>query len=193
MHFFATDADDASTDPRWGPVGKQRTVDDGPDPPERHKTLDDDVPAHTLGFINRAVDSETPFFVWMAPTRADVWTHLSPKYEALLGDGRGLQDARMKELTADVGKVLARLAARGIADNTIVVFTSDNGPETMIWPGGGATPFHGEKGAAGEGGFRVPAVVRWPGNTPEGQMINGIFDSRDWRAGRHAPGAVGRL
>lgn len=180
VHAYATDTMDETVDPRWGVVGKQRIVDDGPAPPERQKTLDNEVTAHTLDFIDRAVDSETPFFVWMAPARAHVWTHLSPEYEALLGDGRGLQDVVMKELDDNVGKVLAHLDTLGVADNTIVVFTSDNGPETMTWPDGGTTPFHGEKGTTWEGGFRVPAIIRWPGKVPAGEVHNGIFDGLDW-------------
>lgn len=180
IHAYATQEADETVDPRWGPVGKQRIVDDGPAPPERQKTLDNEVTAHTLDFIDRAVESDTPFFVWMAPARAHVWTHLSPEYEALMGDGRGLQDVVMRELDDNVGKVMAHLDALEISDNTIVVFTSDNGPETMTWPDGGTTPFHGEKGTTWEGGFRVPAIVRWPGKIPAGQVSNGIFDGMDW-------------
>ncbi|WP_406649893.1 arylsulfatase [Aliisedimentitalea scapharcae] len=180
IHAYATQEVDATVDPRWGPVGKQRIVDDGPAPPERQKTLDNEVTAHTLDFIDRAVESDTPFFVWMAPARAHVWTHLSPEYEALMGDGRGLQDVVMRELDDNVGKVMAHLDTLGVTDNTIVVFTSDNGPETMTWPDGGTTPFHGEKGTTWEGGFRVPAIVRWPGKIPAGKVSNGIFDGMDW-------------
>ncbi len=180
IHAYATDTIDETVDPRWGLVGKQRIIDDGPAPPERQKTLDDEVTAHTLDFINRAVDSDTPFFVWMAPARAHVWTHLSPEYEAMLGDGRGLQDVVMKELDDNVGKVMARLDELGISDNTIVVFTSDNGPETMTWPDGGTTPFRGEKGTTWEGGFRVPAIIRWPGRVSAGTVSNGIFAGLDW-------------
>lgn len=180
IHAFATDTVDETVEPRWGMVGKQRIIDDGPAPPERQKTLDDEVTAHTLDFIDRAVASDTPFFVWMAPARAHVWTHLSPEYEAMLGGGRGLQDVVMRELDDNVGKVLDHLDQLGVSDNTIVVFTSDNGPETMTWPDGGTTPFHGEKGTTWEGGFRVPAIIRWPGTIPEGVVSNGIFAGLDW-------------
>ena len=98
----------------------------------------------------------------------------------MLGDGRGLQDVVMKDLDDHVGKVLARLDELGIRENTIVVFTSDNGPETLTWPDGGTTPFHGEKGTTWEGGFRVPAIIRWPGKVPEGRVANGIFSGMDW-------------
>ncbi|WOJ97143.1 arylsulfatase [Congregibacter brevis] len=180
IHSFATQKDDKSSDERWGRVGKQRIVDDGPAPPKRQETLDDEVTAHTLDFIQRAVKDEKPFFVWMAPARAHVWTHLKPEYEEQLGNGKGLQDVVMQELDDNVGKVLEELDRQGIADNTIVVFTSDNGPETMTWPDGGTTPFHGEKGTTWEGGFRVPAIVRWPGKFPAGVVYNGIFDGMDW-------------
>ncbi|MEP1200279.1 arylsulfatase [Tateyamaria sp.] len=180
IHSFATDTVDETVEARWGMVGKQRIIDDGPAPPERQKTLDDEVTARTLDFIDRAAEGDAPFFVWMAPARAHVWTYLSPKYEAMLGDGRGLQDVVMKELDDNVGKVLDHLDKLGIADNTIVVFTSDNGPETITWPDGGTTPFHGEKGTTWEGGFRVPAIIRWPGEIPEGQVSNGIFAGLDW-------------
>lgn len=180
IHAYSTGKDDGTADERWGRIGKQRIEDDGPAPPERQKQLDDEVTSHTLNFIERAVKDDTPFFVWMAPARAHVWTYLKPEYEAQLGNGKGLQDIIMKELDDNVGKVMARLDELGIADNTIVVFTSDNGPETMTWPDGGTTPFHGEKGTTWEGGFRVPAIARWTGHFPEGEVFNGVFDSLDW-------------
>ncbi|MGO1120661.1 arylsulfatase [Rhodovibrionaceae bacterium A322] len=180
VHSWATEEEDPTIDPRWGKVGRQRIEDDGQLLPERQKTVEDEVTAHTLKFIEESVDAQEPFFVWMAPSRAHVWTHLSDKYEALLGNGRGLQDVVIKELDDNVGRVLSRLDELGVADNTIVVFTSDNGPETMTWPDGGTTPFHGEKGTTWEGGFRVPAIIRWPGQVPEGVVNNGIFDAMDW-------------
>jgi arylsulfatase len=180
VRTWATDTDDPTVDPRWGKVGKQRIEDDGPAPPERQKTLDDDVVRYTNDFIERAVSQNQPFFVWMAPARAHIFTHLKAEYEDLLGDGRGLQDVVMKELDDSVGKVLAKLDELGVADNTIVIFTSDNGPETLTWPDGDTTPFHGEKGTTWEGGFRVPAIIRWPGKVASGMVVNEIFDSMDW-------------
>lgn len=180
IHAWATDEDSGETDPRFGPVGKQRIEDDGAAPPERQKTLDNEVTRHTLNFIKQAVNEDQPFFVWMAPARAHVWTHLSPEYEKQLGNGKGLQDIVMKELDDNVGIVLQELEELGISENTIVVFTSDNGPETLTWPDGGTTPFRGEKGTTWEGGFRVPAIARWPGKFPEGEVFNGMFDGMDW-------------
>lgn len=180
IHSYATNTDANETDPRWGKVGKQRIIDDGPALPKRQETLDDEVTKHTLNFMSKAVKSKKPFFIWMAPARAHVWTNLQPKYNKMLGNGKGLQDIVMKELDDNVGKVLSKIDKLGISDNTIVVFTSDNGPETMTWPDGGTTPFHGEKGTTWEGGYRVPAIVRWPGKIPEGKVYNGIFDGMDW-------------
>ena len=180
IHSYATKKDMKKKDPRWGNVGNQKIIDDGPALPKRQETLDDEVTKHTLNFMAKAVDNKKPFFIWMAPARAHVWTNLQPKYEKQLGNGKGLQDIVMKELDDNVGKVLAKIETLGIADNTIVVFTSDNGPETMTWPDGGTTPFHGEKGTTWEGGYRVPAIVRWPGKIPTGKVYNGIFDSMDW-------------
>ena len=161
--------------------GGQQIKDDGPCPPERMKTLDDEVTQHTLDFIKRQAAAKTPFFCWMCPARAHIYTHLSDTYKEMLGkDGMGMQEVVMKELDDNVGKVLETLDSLGIADNTIVVFTSDNGPEVMTWPDGGMTPFHGEKGTTWEGGFRVPTVVRWPGKIPAGQVSNEIMDHMDF-------------
>ncbi len=180
IHSFATDKDDPTVHPRWGRVGKQRIEDAGPAQPERQKTLDDDVTRYTVDFIERAVKSKKPFFVWMAPARAHIFTHLKKEYEDLMGNGRGLQDVVMKELDDNVGIVLKKLDELEVADNTIVIFTSDNGPETITWPDGDTTPFHGEKGTTWEGGFRVPAVIRWPGKIKPNTVVNDIFDSMDW-------------
>lgn len=164
-----------------GSDGKQVVKDDGPCPPERMKNLDDEVTGRTLEFIERQAKSKTPFFCWMCPARAHIYTYLSDRYKAMLGqDGMGMQEVVMKELDDNIGKVLDKLDELGIADNTIVVFTSDNGPEIMTWPDGGMTPFHGEKGTTWEGGFRVPMVVRWPGNVPAGTISNGIMDHMDF-------------
>ncbi len=160
--------------------GEQKIIDDGPLPPHRMKTLDDEVNKHTLKFIRRAVSEKKPFFVWHCPSRAHVWTHLSPKYEAMLGqDGQGLQEVVMRDLDDHVGEVLDELDKLGVADNTIVIFSADNGPEIMTWPDGGMTPFRSEKGTTWEGGVRVPMLVRWPGNIQSGSINNGIIDAMD--------------
>ncbi len=161
--------------------GKQKIVDDGPLPIERMKTVDDEVNKHTINFITKAVKEDKPFFAWYCPSRAHVWTHLSDKYKAMLGkDGMGLQEVVMKDLDDHVGEILATLKELGVDDNTIVVFTTDNGPEIMTWPDGGMTPFRGEKGTTWEGGVRSPMIVKWPGKIKPGQVNNGLFDGMDW-------------
>ena len=161
--------------------GKQKIVDDGPCLSERMKTLDDEVTNHTQNFIRKSVKAETPFFVWMCPARAHIHTHLSDKYKKMLGtNGWGLQEVVMKELDDNVGKMLDLLDELKIADNTIVVFTSDNGPEVVTWPDGGMTPFRSEKGTTWEGGFRVPMVIRWPDKIPANKVSNEIFAAHDF-------------
>jgi len=161
--------------------GEQRIEDDGPLPTERMKTLDDEVNRHTIDFIERAVRDGKPFFTWYCPSRAHVWSHLSDKYRAMLGTNDwGLQEVVMKDLDDHVGEVLAKLEELGVADNTIVVFTADNGPEIMTWPDGGMTPFRGEKGTTWEGGVRAPMLIRWPGRIEAGVVNNGLFDGKDF-------------
>lgn len=160
--------------------GGQTIVDDGPLPIDRMRTLDDEVNKHAISFIEKAVSEDKPFFTWYCPSRGHVWTHLSPKYEEMLGmNGWGLQEVVMKDLDDHVGEMLAKLEELGIAENTIVIFTADNGPEIMTWPDGGMTPFHGEKGTTWEGGVRAPMVIKWPGKIPAGTINNGIFDGMD--------------
>jgi arylsulfatase len=128
--------------------------------------------------MERAVKAGKPFFIWHNSTRMHVWTRLSPKYEN--STGFGLYADGMKQLDDVVGALLAKLDELGVAENTIVVFSTDNGAEKFTWPDGGTSPFHGEKGGTWEGGFRVPSVVRWPGVVKPGAVINGLFSLEDW-------------
>jgi len=183
----ATEADDPTTDPRWGRVGKQVIVDCGPLPPHPNmdakakvsmETIDEELVRRSVDFMDRSAKAGKPFFLWHNSTRTHVWTHLSPKWENK--SGFGLYADAMMELDWVVGELLKKLDALGIANNTIVVFTSDNGAETFTWPDGGNHPFRGEKGTTYEGGFRVPCVVKWPGVIKPGSIVNDIISSEDW-------------
>ncbi len=182
VHSWATTTDDPTVMPRWGKIGKQKIEDAGTLYPKRMETVDDEIRDKALAFIEKAKADNKPFFLWLNPTRMHVITHLSPKYEAMRNSKNGwsLQEAGMAQLDDDVGLVLQKLKAMGEDENTIVVFTTDNGTETFTWPDGGNTPFKGQKGTVYEGGFRVPAMVRWPGKVPAGKVENGIFALLDW-------------
>ena len=142
------------------------------------ETVEDEFLARGLAFIEKSAKAGKPFFLWQNSTRLHVKTHLGPKWEDKTG--YGLAADGMAELDDTVGEILKKLDELKIADNTIVVFTSDNGPEIFTWPDGGNTPFKGEKGTTWEGGFRVPCVVRWPGVIKPGTVINDIMSHEDW-------------
>jgi arylsulfatase A-like enzyme len=188
VHSWATDTDDTTVDPRWGKVGKQRIVDDGPLPPHpidgikyNMETVDDAILNYATDFMDKAQKDGKPFFVWLNPTRMHIFTHLSPKYAALEGqDNYGLQEAGMAQFDDIVGSVMKKLEDMGVDKNTIVVVTTDNGTEVFTWPDGGNTPFKGTKGMVTEGGFRAPAVIRWPAKIPAGRVENGIISGLDW-------------
>ena len=179
IHSWATEKDDPTVDPRWGKVGKQRIEDDGPLGKKRMETYDGEMLELSLAFIDKAVKEKKPFFVWHNTTRMHVFTHLSPKYQAMVAE-KGFYGAGMTEFDDDIGVLLEQLDDLGIADNTIVVISTDNGAEVFSWPDGGTTPFRGEKATTWEGGFRVPCVARWPGVIKPGTVINGIFSHQDW-------------
>jgi arylsulfatase len=182
VHSWATDTDDATVMPRWGKVGKQKIEDAGTLYPPRMETVDEEIRDHAMTFLDKAKQDNKPFFLWLNPTRMHVTTHLSPKYEAMRNSENhwSMQEAGMAQLDDIVGDVLKKLKDMGVADNTIIVFTTDNGAENFTWPDGGQTPFAGGKGTALEGGFRVPAIVSWPGKVPAGTVANGIMSGMDW-------------
>ena len=182
VHSWASDKDDPTVMPRWGKIGKQKIEDAGPLYPKRMETVDDEIRDLAFKFVDKAKADGKPFFLWLNPTRMHIVTHLSPKYEALRNSKNGwtIQEAGMAQLDDIVGDVMKKLKDMGVDDNTIVMFTTDNGTETFTWPDGGNTPFRGEKGTIYEGGFRAPAIIRWPGKVPAGKVENGIISGLDW-------------
>lgn len=169
---------------RFGPRGVLKATadgeiqDTGPLSRKRMETVDEEFLSASLDFIERAHEQGKPFFVWHNSTRMHVWTHLSEEYAGK--SGYGLYADGMMQLDEHVGILLDKLDELGIADNTIVVFSTDNGAEKFTWPDGGTVPFRGEKGTTWEGGFRVPQMVRWPGTVKPGTVINDIFSQEDW-------------
>jgi arylsulfatase A-like enzyme len=199
VHSYATDVDDQTVMPRWGRVGKQRIVDEGPLAPFKEmtdrqgwqkgraakydmETFDEVLVEHSKGFMNKAKQAGKPFFIWHCTTRMHVFTYLAPKYQAKMNaeTNYGLEEAGMTQLDDDVGDLLKHLDDIGAADNTIVIFTTDNGAEVFTWPDGGMTPFRATKGTVFEGGFRVPCIVRWPGKIKPASVENGMFSGLDW-------------
>jgi arylsulfatase A-like enzyme len=182
VHSFATNVDDMTVQPRWGKIGKQRIEDDGELCPKRMETVDDEILANALKFIDKARTDRKPFFVWLNPTRMHVVTHLSEKYENMRTpeNGWSIEEAGMAQLDDIVGSVTKYLKDNGLDQNTILGFTTDNGTENFTWPDGGQTPFAGGKGTVMEGGFRSPMIIRWPGRVPAGKVENAVVSGLDW-------------
>ena len=158
--------------------GGQKIENTGPLTRKRMETIDEEIYAAADKFIDRAVQAKKPFFVWFNTTRMHVWTHLKKASDGKTGVG--LYPDGMVEHDGMVGDMLKKLDTLGLAENTIVVYGTDNGAEKVSWPDGGITPFHGEKGTTWEGGFRVPMIVRWPGVLKAGSKHNEIFSQEDW-------------
>jgi arylsulfatase A-like enzyme len=199
VHCWATNVDDATEMPRWGKVGKQRIVDEGPLAPfpnmtgmqnwqEGRKakydmeTFDGVLVENSKAFMDKAKTDGKPFFIWHNTTRMHVFTYLPPKYQAMMNakTNYNVEEAGMAQMDDSIGDLLKHLQDIGEADNTIVIFTTDNGAEVFTWPDGGMTPFRATKGTVFEGGFRVPAIIRWPGKIKPGSVENGIFSGLDW-------------
>ena len=170
MHCFATEKDDPTDDPRFGKVGKQTCEDTGPLTRKRMETVDEEVTAGAIKFMDRASKENKPFFVWRNSSRMHVFTHLKKESEGKTGFG--IYADGMVEHDGQVGQLLDKLKELGIEDNTIVMYSSDNGAEFFNWPDGGSTMFRGEKNTQWEGGFRVPTLIRWPGVIKPGTILN---------------------
>jgi arylsulfatase len=191
----ATDKDDTTIDPQFGKVGKQIIENTGALNTKRMQTVDEEFLAAALDFMDRKHKEGTPWFCYFNSTRMHVWTHLKPSSQGKTG--LGLYPDGMVELDGYVGQLLDRLDKLGVADNTIVVFTTDNGAEKCSWPDGGSTPFRQEKDTQGEGGWRAPCVMRWPGVIEPGRVINDIFSLTDFiptfAAAAGEPGLVDKV
>ncbi|WDE96202.1 arylsulfatase [Lentisphaera profundi] len=169
---------------KYGPRGVIKSTSDGkvedtgPMTRKRMETCDEDFLAHGLDFMDRAHKAKKPFFLWFNSTRMHVWTRL--KKESIGKTGISIYADGMVEHDGHVGQLLDKIDDLGIADNTIVLYSTDNGAETFTWPDGGITPFHGEKGTNWEGGHRVPLLVRWPGTIKPGKKFNDMISHMDW-------------
>jgi arylsulfatase len=180
MHSWATDVDDPTEEPRWGRVGKQKIEDTGPLTRKRMETIDDEIAAAAADFIKRQAKGDKPFFVWVNFTHMHLRTHTKPESLGQAGEHQSPYHDTMVDHDKNVGQVLEVLDQLGIADDTFVMYSTDNGPHMNSWPDGAMTPFRSEKDTNWEGAFRVPLAVRWPGHIPAGVVSNEIVHHNDW-------------
>ena len=183
LHTWASDKDDASTDPKFGRVGKQKIEDTGPLTRKRMETFDGEVVEKTLDWLDRVGNGDQPFFCWFNTTAIHIHSHSPQKWiQKAVDEGRAEEDvvrAKMLEHDSQVGQLLDKLRELGIEENTIVVYSTDNGNELMLWPDGGYAPFRGEKGTTWEGGVRVPHLVKWPAKIPPRSVSNEVQTHED--------------
>jgi arylsulfatase A-like enzyme len=177
LHSFATTKDDPTVHPRWGRVGRQTVEDTGPLTKKRMETVDEEITAAAISFIEKQAKANKPFFVWYNSTACHFRTHLAEKNRGK--SGQDDYSDRMVTHDEQIGMVLDKLDELGIADNTIVMYSTDNGPENDTWPDGANTPFRAQKDTNWEGAWRVPAFLRWPGKFKAGTVLNGIVTHQD--------------
>ena len=159
------------------PDGTQKIEDTGPLNRKRMETMDEEITASAMDFMERQVKADKPFFLWWNSTKMHIWTHLKKECQGVTG--LGVYADGMVEHDRQVGQMLAKLDELGIADNTIVMYSTDNGAEELSWPDGGTTPFRGEKDTNWEGAWRVPCAIRWPGVIKPGTVSNEIYSHQD--------------
>ncbi|RUM95755.1 arylsulfatase [Pseudaminobacter arsenicus] len=180
IHSWATDKDDPTEMPRWGKVGKQKIEDTGPLTAKRMVTCDDGFVEAASDFIKRQEKAGKPWFVWLNTTHMHLFTHTKKESLGQAGRWQSPYHDTMIDHDKNVGQMLDLLDELGIADNTFVQYSTDNGPHRNTWPDGGTTPFRSEKNTNWEGAFRIPLLVRWPGKVKAGSVANGIVQHHDW-------------
>ncbi len=178
LDCVASDKASEVNDPRFGPMGKQECTDTGPLTKKRMETADEEFLDRTVKFIKKNHEAGRPWFAWFSSSRMHFYTHLKPESQGKTG--LGIYADGMVEHDGHVGQLLDLLDELNIADNTIVIYTTDNGPHYNEWPDGGLSPFRGEKNTNWEGGYRVPAMVRWPTKIPGGKVVNEVTSHLDW-------------
>jgi arylsulfatase A-like enzyme len=180
MDCKASATDDPTVDPRFGKVGKQVCKDTGPLTKKRMETIDDDTVVRAIDFIKRQKEADKPFFVWVNTTHMHFRTHTKPESLGQSGKFQSPYHDAMIDHDKNVGEVLKALDDMGIADNTFVMYSTDNGPHMNSWPDAGMTPFRNEKNSNWEGAYRVPAMVRWPGKIKPDTVSNEMLSHLDW-------------
>jgi arylsulfatase A-like enzyme len=180
VHSWATDKDDKTEMPRWGKVGKQKIQETGPLTTKRMETCDDEFVAAATEFIQKSETSGKPWFVWLNTTHMHMFTHTKKKSLGQAGRWQSPYHDTMIDHDKNVGQMLDLLDEMGIADDTFVMYSTDNGPHRNSWPDGGMTPFRSEKNTNWEGAFRVPMIVRWPNKIKAGSVSNEIVQHHDW-------------
>jgi arylsulfatase A-like enzyme len=180
IHSWATDVDDPTEEERWGRVGKQKIEDTGPLTKKRMEDCDEEFVAAAKDFMKRQTKDEKPFFVWLNTTHMHLFTHTKKKSLGQAGRWQSPYHDTMIDHDKLIGDVLDYLDELGIADDTLVMYSTDNGPHMNTWPDGGMTPFRSEKNTNWEGAFRVPMLVRWPNKIKAGTIATGIIQHHDW-------------
>jgi arylsulfatase A-like enzyme len=177
LHCLATDKDDPTDDPRFGRVGKQTIKDTGPLTKKRMETVDEEITSSALGWMEKQAKANKPFFLWYNSTAMHFRTHLADKNRGK--SGQDDYSDRMVVHDEQIGMMLDKVDELGIADNTIVMYSTDNGPENDSWPDGANTPYRSQKDTNWEGAWRVPAFIRWPGKIKARLVLNGIVSHQD--------------
>jgi len=180
LHCWATEEDDDTVDEKYGRIGKQRIEDTGPLTKKRMETIDDETTAACAGWIRKQHEAGTPFFCWMNMTHMHLRTHTKPESLGQAGFWQSPYHDTMIDHDRNVGQLLDLLDELGLAEDTIVVYSTDNGPHANTWPDGATTPFRSEKNTNWEGAFRVPEIIRWPGHIAAGVVSNDIVQHHDW-------------